>query len=90
MGKVQKVSIALTEELVETVRAAVASVDFGSSSEVVREALRDWRDRRERRQAEIEHLRQLWKEGIESGPSEFETIDDIIAEAHRQHAARNA
>jgi antitoxin ParD1/3/4 len=42
MGKAQKVSIALTEELAETARAAVASGDFGSSSEVVRAALREW------------------------------------------------
>jgi Arc/MetJ-type ribon-helix-helix transcriptional regulator len=32
MGKVRKVSIALTEDLAETVRAAVASGDFGSAS----------------------------------------------------------
>ena len=68
MGKVRKVSIALTEELAETVRAAVASGDFGSSSEVVRAALREWRDRRERAQAEVELIRKLWQEGIESGP----------------------
>ena len=86
MGKVHKVSIALTDDLAETIRAAVASGDFGSSSEVVRAALRDWRDRRERAQAEVELIRRLWQEGIESGPSEFETIEDIIAEARRRHA----
>ena len=72
MGKVEKVSIALTEELAETVRAAVASGDFASSSEVVRAALREWRDRRERARAEVERIRQLWQEGIESGPGRFE------------------
>ena len=70
-------------------RAAVASGDFGSSSEVVRTALREWGERRERAQAEIELIRKLWKEGIDSGPSELETIDDIIAEAHRRHVAGN-
>jgi antitoxin ParD1/3/4 len=86
MSKVQKVSIALTEELAETMRAAVASGDFGSSSEVVRTALREWGERRDRAQAEIKLLRELWKDGIDSGPSEFETIDDIIAEARHRHA----
>ena len=90
MGKVQKVSIALTEELAETVRAAVASGDFGSSSEVVRAALREWGERRERARAEVELIRRLWKEGVDSGPGEFESIDEIIAEARRRHAAENA
>ena len=87
MGKVQKVSIALTEELAETVRAAVASGDFGSSSEVVRAALRDWRDRRERERAQVELIRKLWREGIVSGPGRFASIDEIKAEARRRHEA---
>lgn len=89
MGKIQKVSIALTEELAETVREAVASGDFGSSSEVVRAALREWRERRERAQAEVALIRQLWKEGIESGPGRFETIEEIKAEARRRHASKS-
>jgi antitoxin ParD1/3/4 len=43
-------------------------------------------ERRERAQAEIELIRKLWKEGIDSGPSKFETIDDITAEARKRHA----
>jgi antitoxin ParD1/3/4 len=86
MGKVEKVSIALTEELAEAVRVAVASGDYASSSEVVRAALREWRDRRERERAEVDRIRRLWQEGIDSGPSRFETIDEIIAEARRRHA----
>ncbi len=85
MGKVQKVSIALTEELAETVRAAVASGDFGSSSEVVRAALRDWQERRERARAEVELIRRLWQAGIDSGPGRFGSIEEIKAEARRRH-----
>jgi antitoxin ParD1/3/4 len=87
MGKVEKVSIALTEELAESVRAAVASGDFGSASEVVRAALREWRDRRDRERAEVELIRKLWQEGIDSGPSRFASIDEIKAEARRRHEA---
>jgi antitoxin ParD1/3/4 len=54
---------------------------------VVRAALRDWRDRRERARAEVELIRKLWREGIESGPGRFASIDDIIAEARRRHAS---
>jgi antitoxin ParD1/3/4 len=89
MGKVEKVSIALTEELAETVRAAVASGDFASSSEVVRAALREWRDRRERARAEVERIRQLWQEGIESGPGRFASVEEMKAEARRRHEAES-
>jgi antitoxin ParD1/3/4 len=41
MPNVEKMSIALTPELAAAVRAAVASGEYVSSSEVVREALRD-------------------------------------------------
>ena len=39
-------SVALTPEMVAEVRAAVERGDYGSVSEVVRDALRDWRLRR--------------------------------------------
>jgi len=41
MTKVEKLSIALTSELAEAVRGAVDAGDYASSSEAVREALRD-------------------------------------------------
>jgi predicted nucleotidyltransferase len=46
MSKVEKVSIALTSDMAATVRGAVASGEYASSSEVVREALREWRHKR--------------------------------------------
>lgn len=41
MAKVEKLSIALTPEMVAEMRAAVDGGDYGSVSEVVRDALRD-------------------------------------------------
>ena len=49
MSKVEKVSVALTPELLESIRYAVDSGDYASSSEVVREAVRDWVGKREER-----------------------------------------
>ena len=57
MPNVQKVSIALTSELAELVRAAVDSGDYASSSEVMREALRGWGDKRAARAAKLAELR---------------------------------
>ena len=43
MAAVEKVSVALSPELLEMVKGAVASGRYGSASEVIREALREWR-----------------------------------------------
>lgn len=58
-------SIVLGDELIEYARRKVASGAFGSTSEVVRDALR----RVAERDARIDRLRQLVREGEESGPA---------------------
>jgi antitoxin ParD1/3/4 len=68
MTNVEKLSIALTPDMAAEVRAAVAHGDYGSVSEVVRDALRDWRLRRKIETLETEELRRLVHEGIDSGP----------------------
>ena len=68
MANVEKVSVALTPEMAAEVRAAVECGEYGSVSEVVRDALRDWRMRRTVDALEIEELRRLVAEGIDSGP----------------------
>ena len=68
MPHVEKVSIALTPEMVAVVRQAVESGEYASNSEIVREALRDWKSKRALQQQEVEELRRLWHEGLHSGP----------------------
>jgi len=68
MANVEKLSVALTPDMVAEVRAAVEAGDYGSVSEVVRDALREWRLRRKIESLETEELRRLVQEGIESGP----------------------
>ena len=87
MSNVRKVSIALTTELAETVRVAVASGDYASSSEVVREALRDWNVRRELRAAKLADLRAAIQEGLDSGPAvEREPVEDFLARNRKRLA----
>ena len=64
MPNVEKVSIALTPEMAMVVRQAVDSGDYASNSEIVREALRDWKLKRALQQQEIEELRRFWHEGL--------------------------
>jgi len=69
MANVEKLSVALTPDMAAEIRAAVQDGDYGSVSEVVRDALRDWRLRRKVEALEIDELRRLVQEGIDSGPS---------------------
>jgi antitoxin ParD1/3/4 len=90
MPGVEKMSITLTPELAEMVNKAVETGDYASTSEVIREALRDWRRKQLTRQQQIEEIRRLWDEGIKSGPGRFANADELIAEAERRYAVEQA
>jgi antitoxin ParD1/3/4 len=82
MPDIPKVSVASTGKQVAALKAAVESGEYATTSEIVREALRDWQIERELRQKDIERLRlwQLWDEGKASGPAEsFDTERTIAA-----------
>jgi antitoxin ParD1/3/4 len=82
MATVEKVSVALSPKLLDMVKGAVASGQYGSASEVIREALREWRLRQPLREAEAERLRKAWTEGLGSGPFAPFDIEDIKLKAH--------
>src|SRR6266851_5389063 len=67
MATVEKVSVALTNEQVSALKAAVDTGEYATTSEIVREAVRDWQLKRELRQEDIKRLRQMWDEGVASG-----------------------
>jgi antitoxin ParD1/3/4 len=64
MPSVEKISIALPPEMVAKVRSAVESGEYASSSEVIRDALRDWARKRVPHANSIEDLRALWREAV--------------------------
>ena len=86
MTTVKKLSIALTPEMVDEVRLAVNSGDYASSSEVIREALRDWRRKRAIQDQEIKELRGLWRTGLESGNGEYGSMEEIKQAARKRLA----
>jgi antitoxin ParD1/3/4 len=83
MATVEKISITLTRDMAALVREAVESGEYASSSEVIRDALRDWKAKCALRGQQIEELRRLWQEGIASGPGRFEGMDALLQEAGR-------
>jgi len=84
MGHMDKRSVTLSEELAQTVDEAVAAGEYASASDVITDALRQWKERRDLFGYSVEELRRLVQEGIDSGPGRYESMDEIIAEAHRR------
>lgn len=86
MGHVDKRSITLSPELAAAVDGAVDAGEYASASEVIRDALRLWKERRDLFGYTIEELRTLIQEGIDSGPGQFDSMDQLKAEARRRLA----
>ena len=88
MSTVEKLSIALTQEMAKEVRMAVKTGEYASSSEVIREALRDWQRKRAFQDQEIEELRSLWRDGVDSGKGRYGSMEEI-KQAARKRSAEN-
>jgi len=69
MGQVDKRSITLSPELARAVDDVVAAGEYASASEVIRDALRQWKERRDLLGYTVEELREMVQEGIDSGPA---------------------
>ncbi|BBK36923.1 transcriptional regulator [Allostella sp. ATCC 35155] len=67
MATVEKMTIALTPEMAGFVRRAVAAGEYASTSEAIREAVREWKERREPLGYTVDELRALVQEGADSG-----------------------
>lgn len=68
MATIKKISIALPDEMVAMLRDCVKKGEYSSASEIIREALRNWKLKRKIETAELKELRAMIREGMESGP----------------------
>lgn len=86
MSTAEKISIALPPEMVIIVRSAVATGEYASSSEVIRDALRDWTYKRRMRQQGITELRQLWQEAMQDKTPGI-SVDEVLNRLERKYQA---
>lgn len=86
MATAEKISIALPPEMVHIVRGAVATGEYASSSEVIRDALRDWTYKRNLRQQGIAELRRVWQEALTDKTSDI-SPDDVLDRLERKYQA---
>lgn len=81
----EKISIALPPEMVHIVRSAVTTGEYASSSEVIRDALRDWTYKRMRLQG-INELRRVWQEALNDKTPGI-SPDDVLDHLERKYQA---
>jgi antitoxin ParD1/3/4 len=84
MANVEKISIALPPEMVDQVREAVDSGEYATSSEVVRDALRDWSHKRQLQQSGVAELRKLWQQARKD-KSPGRAADQVLDRLERKY-----
>jgi len=87
MSDIYKVSVALTGEQIAALKAAVETGEYATTSEIVREAIRDWQFKHALRQEDLNRLRQLWDQGIASGPAAPMDFTELRRDARKRLAA---
>ena len=86
MSSIEKISVALPSEMVVQLRHAVDRGEYASSSEIVREALRDWSSKRKLQQQGIKELRKLWQQALDSGNSGV-PVEDVFTPLEKKYKA---
>ena len=89
MAKLERITVTMPGEMAAKMRAAVEAGEYATTSEIVREALRDWEEYQERRQAKLQRLRAEIEKGMkgEGRPMEdvfndlFQKLQDKKAKA---------
>ena len=67
MSRLERITVTMPEEMAARLRAAVETGQYATTSEVVREALRDWTEEQVRLESKRELLRREIEKGLE-GP----------------------
>lgn len=84
MRTIEKISVALPPEMVAAVKDAVEAGDYSSSSEVIRDALRDWTLKRNLQHSAIEDLRRVWQEA-RSDRHPGVPVDEVLDRLERKY-----
>ncbi|GBQ25590.1 transcriptional regulator [Gluconacetobacter sacchari DSM 12717] len=89
MSTIERMTITVPSEMAAILRQSVDGGEYASTSEVVREALREWMRRRDTDRRDLDTLREAIRLGDESGssiPAEtvFAELRDVIARRRAQ------
>ena len=87
MGAYERMTVVVPNQMAAKIHAAVEAGEYASASEVVRDAMRLWSERREFRQDELLALREAWDRGKASGVAGSLDMEAIITRAQSKKAA---
>ncbi|MFM9889453.1 MAG: type II toxin-antitoxin system ParD family antitoxin [Rickettsiales bacterium] len=82
MADLERITIAMPAEMAAMLRATVERGEYASTSEIIREALRDWNRKQENYERDLAELREAIRVGDESGPGI--PMDEAFAEIYRR------
>lgn len=79
MSNIERLTVSVSSDMAAILRDSVNDGVYASTSEIVREALRDWTRKRDQEQHDLEALRALVREGDASGPGipASEVFDEV-------------
>jgi antitoxin ParD1/3/4 len=86
MSMIERMTITMPAEMAATLRDTVAQGEYASTSEIIREALRDWTRARDTERREVEMLRQAIRTGLDSGAGV--PAEDVFAELRARYARK--
>ncbi|NLR70325.1 type II toxin-antitoxin system ParD family antitoxin [Novosphingobium sp. ERN07] len=87
MGAYERMTVVVPDQMAAKIHAAVEAGEYASASEVVRDAMRLWSERREFREGELLALREAWDRGKASGVAGPLDMESIIMRAKGKKAA---
>ena len=77
----RSITLTVPDDVAERMDAAVQRGEFASQADLIAAALDQWSSHVE---PSLDRLREMYREGVESGRGVFTSIDDIKAEARRR------
>ncbi len=84
--KAEKVSITLPYDMLVSIKDKVREGLYGSTSEVIREAMRLWQQQQDKHEAQLALIRARLESSASSGlPIPIEQAFDQIEKLHQQH-----
>lgn len=84
MPAVERMTVTMPAEMAEVLRRTVAGGEYASTSEVIREALREWTRSRDAERRDLDALRSAIKAGLDSGTGI--PADQVFAELRARYA----
>ena len=81
--KAERITITLPPEMLTLLKATISTGEYGSISEVIRDAVRVWQRKEEERQARLELIRARLEQSANSGIPI--PLEDVFADIEQLH-----